>query len=859
MTSAVVGFDVGSLTSYIGAAKRGGIEILANDVSDRNTPSCVAFNGASRFIGYAAEQQSVTNLSNTVTAFSRLIGKMENDPIINTEREHVFYQIVSDSQGRAAIMVHINGEPTVLLPEQILAMQLHKLTEVAEADLKTKVVDVVLSVPSYYTDRERRAFIDASRIAGLNCTRLVNETTAIGIAYGLTKKELPPLDQQSRNVVFVSLGNSNLQVAVIAFNDGKMRVLSTACDPCLGGRDFDMAIFKHLVKEIREKHKLDVMSNKKARVRLLKACDKLKKVMSTNSTEIPINVECLMEDTDISCKMKREFFESLCESLLLRVKQTMENALVASNLKVEDLHSVELVGGGTRIPAVKSLVKEVFQKDGSTTLNADEAVARGCAFMAAICSPAYKVREFSITDACPYSISLSWTPSLEDVQTAAKDEDPSESALGDSTVVFKQQCPIPATKQLKFYRKSDFTLTASYSNPDGMHIVNPLIGTFRITDVVPSPPDDTAQVRIKMRVNANGIFTISTASVMERVEKEVEVPIEEEQTVKDSGTAAPVPPPSEVKVETNISSQSDKAEPTPAAPAESQPMEADSNEVAPVTAKPNVRIEKKTFLKPRDVPVKSTTMQLSQQQLLEFTDFHAKLNQSDAVERERQHMKNALEEYVYDMRGKLESTLNQFTTDVERESFRRELNAAEEWVYGEGEDAKKSIISKRLEALKQPGDRFMLRFTEFENRTSAINGLTNACEKIQLILESYAAGDDKYEHLAKEEMAKVESSLKDKQKLLHNFMEAIVKMEPTSDPTVFTADLIHAKRDLEVTCNPIISKPKPAPPPPEQTSSPTKEGEGSTNSSDSKEVPNAKASKAGPQSTNTAGEDMDVD
>ncbi|KAM3176602.1 hypothetical protein ACTXT7_006223 [Hymenolepis weldensis] len=855
MTSAVVGFDIGSLTSYIGAAKKGGIEILANEVSDRNTPSCVAFNGASRFIGYAAEQQSVTNLSNTVSGFSRLIGKMEDDPIINIEREHTFYQIVADGQGRAAIKVNISGEPTVLLPEQILAMHLHKLTEIAEADLKTKIVDVVLSVPSYYTDRERRAFLDASRIAGLNCMRLVNETTAIGIAYGLTKKELPPVEQPSRNVVFVSLGNSNLQVAVVAFNDGKMRVLSTACDPCLGGRDFDMAIFKHLVMEIQERYKLNVMSNKKARVRLMKACDKLKKVMSTNSTEIPINVECLIEDTDVSCKMKREFFESLCESLLLRVKQTMENALAASNLKPVDLHSVELVGGGTRIPAVKSLVKEVFQKDGSTTLNADEAVARGCAFMAAICSPAYKVREFSITDACPYSISLSWTPSSEDVHVAAKDEDPSESAQGDSTVVFKQQCPIPATKQLKFYRKSDFTLTASYSNPDGMHIINPLIGSFRITDVVPSPPDDTAQVRIKVRVNANGIFTISTASVMERVEKEVEVPIEEEKpaAAKDAKIAAPAP----VKVDTDIPSESEKAESTPAA-AEPQPMEADSNDAAPVPSKPNMRIEKKIFLKPRDVPVKSTTMQLSQEQLLEFTDFHAKLNQNDVVERERQHMKNALEEYVYDMRSKLESTLNQFTTEAERESFRKELNDAEDWVYGEGEDAKKSTIYKRLEALKRLGDRFMLRFREFENRPSAINDLTNACEKIQKVLECYAAGDDKYEHLAKEEMAKVESALKHKQEILHTFMEAVGKMKSTSDPSVFTADLVNAKRDLEMTCNPIISKPKPAPPP-APTNSTTQEGEGA-GKADAKNVPNSKAPKAEPQTTNTVGdEDMDVD
>lgn len=161
-----------------------------------------------------------------------------------------------------------------------------------------------------------------------------------------------------------------------------------------------------------------------------------------------------------------------------------------------------------------------------------------------------------------------------------------------------------------------------------MHIINPLIGTFRITDVVPSPPDDTAQVRIKVRVNANGIFTISTASVMERVEKEVEVPIEEEKpaAAKDAKIAAPAP----VKVETDIPSESEKAESTPAA-AEPQPMEADSNDAATVPSKPTVRIEKKVFLKPRDVPVKSTTMQLSQEQLLEFTDFHVSIPPSSLL------------------------------------------------------------------------------------------------------------------------------------------------------------------------------------------------------------------------------------
>ncbi|VDD74042.1 unnamed protein product [Mesocestoides corti] len=856
MSSSVVGFDVGSVTSYIGAAKGGGVEIIANEVSDRCTPSCVAFNGASRFLGSAAEQQMVTNIANTVTSFSRLIGKMGNDPIVKIEREFAFYQIVCGCDGRAAIQVQINGNSVVLLPEQVLAMHLHKLAEIAEANLGTKIVDVVLSAPSYFTDRERRALLDASRIAGLNCMRIVSETTAIGIAYGLTKKDLPSVDQPPRNVAFVSLGNSSLQIAVISFNAGKMKVVSAACDPCLGGRDFDMCIFNHVAKEIEEKYNLKVLHNKKASLRLLKSCERLKKVMSTNSTKIPINVECLMDDTDISSSMNREFFESLCVPLLVRIKATMEKALAQSNLKPGELHSVELVGGGTRIPAVKKLVKDVFGMDGSTTLNADEAVARGCALQAAICSPAFKVREFSIVDACPYSISLHWKPT-DELLESVNDDGAGELAKGTTTEVFKHLANFPSSKQLKFYRKGDFTLTACYSNPESLHIANPSIGTFKITNVVPTPPDSLCQVRIKARVNSNGIFTISNAVIMDRVEKEVDVPAEDS---KAETTASAVTAQTKMDAVSEASVVNEPPKPPAAA-------------VAPTTdtgAEQLPAKQKKVVLRPRDIPVEATTSHLSHEQLLEFTDFQAKLNQHDKIERERLHLKNALEAYVYEMRDKLETCLLQHTTVAERDSFKELLNETEDWIYGEGEDAKKSVISNRLDTLKQTGDRFCIRFSEFESRPLAIRALSNACENIQRVVESYSSGDSNYDHLCKEDMTKVENALRAKQQYLQTFLETVGKLQPTSDPSVFSADLYNAKNELDRICNPIISRPKPAPPPPPPAAAST-ENCGTKNEETNKghvddTTPNSSAKSATDLPNDckepkapAAGEDMDVD
>ncbi|KAL3318858.1 Heat shock 70 kDa protein 4L, partial [Cichlidogyrus casuarinus] len=298
MSISVVGFDIGNETSYIAVAKGGGIETI-----DRCTPTYVSFGDRSRFMGASAKQQAITNIKNTIFNFPRLIGKKFFDPAVQREIPFLPYNLVSLENDTIGIKCQYRSEMTIFSPEQIMAAQMTKLKEITELHLQSPCVDVVLNVPAYYTDSERRAMLDASSIASLKCVRLLNDTTACVIAYGLYNKDFPPVEAPPKIVAFVMLGQSNLQVTICAFNNGEVKLLSVSCDPNLGGRDLDMAIFRHMCREIKANYKLDVTSNKKASIRLLQECEKLKKLMSANSTQIPLNIECFMEDKDISLRM----------------------------------------------------------------------------------------------------------------------------------------------------------------------------------------------------------------------------------------------------------------------------------------------------------------------------------------------------------------------------------------------------------------------------------------------------------------------------------------------------------------------------------------------------------------------------
>eukprot|EP00064_Thunnus_orientalis_P015379 superscaffoldBa00002840_g15431 len=299
----VVGFDLGFQSCYVAVARAGGIETVANEYSDRCTPSFVSFGPRNRSIGAAAKSQVVTNCKNTVQGFKRFHGRAFSDPYIQSAKSKLVYDLAQMPSGSTGIKVMYMEEEKVFSIEQVTGMLLTKLKETAESALKKPVADCVISVPSYFTDAERRSVMDAAQIAGLNCLRLMNETTAVTLAYGIYKQDLPAPEEKPRIVVFVDLGHSGYQVSVCAFNKGKLKILASAFDSELGGKDFDDILVNHFCEEFGKKYKLDVKSKPRALVRLYQECEKLKKLMSANSSDLPLNIECFMNDIDVTGKL----------------------------------------------------------------------------------------------------------------------------------------------------------------------------------------------------------------------------------------------------------------------------------------------------------------------------------------------------------------------------------------------------------------------------------------------------------------------------------------------------------------------------------------------------------------------------
>ncbi|KAI2535826.1 heat shock protein family A (Hsp70) member 4 like, partial [Homo sapiens] len=477
----VVGIDLGFLNCYIAVARSGGIETIANEYSDRCTPACISLGSRTRAIGNAAKSQIVTNVRNTIHGFKKLHGRSFDDPIVQTERIRLPYELQKMPNGSAGV-----------------------------------------KIPSFFTDAERRSVMAAAQVAGLNCLRLMNETTAVALAYGIYKQDLPPLDEKPRNVVFIDMGHSAYQVLVCAFNKGKLKVLATTFDPYLGGRNFDEALVDYFCDEFKTKYKINVKENSRALLRLYQECEKLKKLMSANASDLPLNIECFMNDLDVSSKMNRAQFEQLCASLLARVEPPLKAVMEQANLQREDISSIEIVGGATRIPAVKEQITKFFLKDISTTLNADEAVARGCALQCAILSPAFKVREFSITDLVPYSITLRWKTSFEDGSGECE--------------VFCKNHPAPFSKVITFHKKEPFELEAFYTNLHEVPYPDARIGSFTIQNVFPQSDGDSSKVKVKVRVNIHGIFSVASASVIEKQNLEgdhSDAPMETETSFKN--------------------------------------------------------------------------------------------------------------------------------------------------------------------------------------------------------------------------------------------------------------------------------------------------------------------------------------
>ncbi|KAK4684241.1 hypothetical protein P7C73_g5950, partial [Tremellales sp. Uapishka_1] len=740
--ASVVGIDLGNLTSKIGVARHRGIDIITNEVSNRATPSLISFTPRQRLIGESAKTAETSNFKNTIGSLKRLVGRTLSDPeVTEYEKKFINAELV-DVSGNVGIKVNYLGEPTSFSFTQLVATYLGKLRDTAAAELKQAVSDVVIAVPGWYTDVQRRALLDAASIAGLNALRLINDTTAVALGYGITKADLPEDAENARNVVFIDIGHSNYSVAVTAFSKGQLNVKATAYDRHFGGRDFDYALLEHFAVEFKAKYKVDVMASPKAIFRLTAGCERLKKVLSANA-EAPINVESLANDVDASSSLNREQFEKLTDHLLARVATPLQQALDAAGLTVEQIDAVELVGGCTRIPAIKERIQAFFVgKTLGFTLNQEEAVARGATFACASLSPVFRVREFAVHDVTPYPIKVTW-----DKDAGNPDEDT-------ELVVFGQGNTIPSTKMLTFFRQGSFELEAKYEDsanlPKG---TNPWIGKFTVKNLVKPATGDVSCVKVKARLNLHGIMNFEGAYCVEEEEKEETVTTGEGE---------------------------DKVE--------------EKKMVKKIVRKGDCSVVGQYNSLPKDVQDS-------------WQENEGQMHSSDKLVMETEDRKNALEEYVYDMRGKLEDRYAAYVQAAEKDALLSGLSESEDWLYTEeGEDATKSAYVARLDALKVKGDPIVLRWRESDERPKAASQLR---ESLNLYLSMAQNGEEKYSHISEADKGKVIEKCATTQQWLDDMLARQAEKPKNVNPVITSAEMLKRRDDVVYTSAAIMNKPKP--------------------------------------------------
>ncbi|KAI5241082.1 heat shock protein 70 [Aureobasidium subglaciale] len=684
----VVGLDFGTQNAVIAVARNRGVDVIANEVSNRATPALVGFGPKSRYLGETAKTQEVSNLKNTVGSLTRLAGRSLKDPDVAIEQEHVSCKLV-DVDGQVGAEVSYQGKKEQFTATQLTAMFLTRAKQTASAELKLPVNDMVIAVPAWYTDAQRRAIIDAAEISGLKILRLINETTATALGWGITKTDLPGPEEKPKRVAFVDIGHSNYTVSIVEYRKGELKVISTAYDRHFGGRNFDKAIVDHFAAEFKEKFKVDINENPKAKLRVVAACEKLKKVLSANAGA-PINIESLMNDVDVRGFLKREELEEIMKPLLARSTAPLEQALAEAKLTVEDIDTIELVGGCTRVPALKASIQEFFGKTLSFTLNADEAIARGCAFACAILSPVFRVRDFSIHDICNYPIEFTWEKSAE-----IPDEDT-------SLTVFNRGNVMPSTKILTFYRKQAFDLEAKYAKPEMLPgKMNPWIGRFSVKGVKADEKDDFMICKLKARLNLNGILNVESGYYVE--DMEVEEPIEGEDVSFEQRETW------QFQSEQERESKRDKI--TASADINPQAMDTDKE---PKTRKVKKQVKK------GDLPLSSGTASLDIQAIANLSEKEHSMIMEDKLVADTEDKKNELEAYIYEMRAKIDEEYAEFSNDEEKSKLKEKLETSEDWLYEDGEDATKAVYQSKIDEIRAIGGPIAQRYLDkFEEERQA--------------------------------------------------------------------------------------------------------------------------------------------